>query len=128
MVWVVIGYGVFSLVSVVMLLISIKNIQWFDIVDGYIIIRSPFGVIKRAHLTEIKKVFKIEASIFEIKRVDINRPHIVLCLKKTLKKGSIVDAYNRKEHPYIIIPYTQERENFICSEYTKTCDDELMIK
>ncbi len=126
--WVVIVFGVLSLSFLVMLLISINNIQWFNIFNEYIVVRSPFGIVKRVLISDIKKAFKTKVSIFQIKMTSINRMHIVLCLKKSLTKASIVDAYNRKENPYIIIPYSEEAEIFICSEYSKVCDDKLIIR
>lgn len=126
--WGVIGYGSFALISIVMLLYSIKNIQWFDITDGYIIIYSPFGIIRRAELTQVKKAFKTNVAIYSIKMLSVRRPHIVLCLKKSVAKADADDAYNRKKKPYIIVPYTAETEILICSEYKRICGEELIIK
>ena len=126
--WVVIFCGVLFLACMIMLLHAISNIQWFNISNGYITIHSPFGTIKRVQLSEIKKAFKIKSSIFELKRANINRLCIVLCLKKSISKASIVDAYNAKENPYIIIPYTAETEILICSEYKKTCGEALTVR
>ena len=128
-VWVAIFNGVLALVFTFMLLHAINNIQWFDISDGYISIHSPFGMIKRIQLDEIKKAFKVKASVFEFRRsAHIERLCIVLCLKKSISKTDIVDAYNARENPYIIIPYTAETESWIRSEYKKTCDEELVVK
>ena len=88
--WVVVAFGVLSLSFLVMLLISINNIQWFYILNEYIVVRSPFGIVKRVLISDIKKAFKTKVSIFHIKMTSINRMHIVLCLKKslTLRKNS----------------------------------------
>ncbi|MBP3395729.1 MAG: hypothetical protein J6L87_01025 [Clostridia bacterium] len=80
--WVTIVFSLFFLFSVIMLFVSIKNIQWFKIVDGLITIYCPFRTIKQVRLDEIKKAFKDNAVIFQLKMLGIRRPHIVLCLKK----------------------------------------------
>jgi len=126
--WYVIVCGILSLISIIMLWLAINNVQWFDITDGYITVYSPFRIVKRVHLSDIKIAFKIKASIFNMKAARITRVHMVLCLKKSIIKANITDAYNSKKNPYIIIPYTTETENFICSEYNKVCDDKLIIK
>ncbi len=126
--WGAIGLGIIFLISVTMLLIAAQNMQWFDIADGYITVHSPFGIVKRVQLSDIKKAFKTKASGYNIKALSMNRVHIVLCLKKSITKSSISDAYNRKKNPYIIIPYTTQAENFICSAYNKACEHELIIK
>ena len=126
--WGSVGYFIFFLISVIMLLSSIKNIQWFDITNGYITVYCPFGIIKRVELTRIKKTFKTNATIYNIKTYSVRRPHIVLCLQKSVAKSRIEDAYNRKKKPYIIIPYSTEIETLICTEYKKLCGEELIIK
>ena len=126
--WGVILYGAFFLISAILLLDSIKNIQWFDIASGYITVYSPFGIIQRVHLSKIKKVFKTNAAIWSIRMLVVRREHIVLCLNKSVTKNSINDAYNRKKKPYIIVPYTEEARDLICSEYKKICGEELIIK
>ena len=126
--WGSVGCFIFFLISAIMLLRSIKNIQWFDIANGYITVYCPFGIIKRVELTRIKKTFKTDATIYGIKMHSVSRPHIVLCLQKYVAKSRIEDAYNRKKKPYIIIPYSTEIETLICTEYKKLCGEELIIK
>ena len=48
--WVTIVFSLFFLFSVIMLFVSIKNIQWFKIFDGLITIYCPFGTIKQVRL------------------------------------------------------------------------------
>lgn len=128
-VWVAVFCGILVLVFTLMLLHAINNIQWFHISDGYISIHSPFGMIKRAQLAEIKKVFKIKASVLKLRRsAGIKRLCIVLCLKKSISKADIVDAYNARQNSYIVIPYTAETEIWIRSEYKKACGEELIVK
>jgi len=126
--WAVVGYCVFFLLSTIMLLYSIKNIQWFDITDGYVTVYCPFGMIKRVRLDQIKRAFKTNAVIYSIKMLSVRRPHIALCLKKSVAKADAGDAYNGKKKPYIMIPYSIETEVLICAEYKKLCGDELIIK
>ena len=111
-----------------MLLHSIKNIQWIDITDGYITVHCPFGIIRRVRLNQIKKAFKTNAVIYSIKMLSARRPHIVLCIKKSVAKAGVDDAYNGKKKAYIIIPYSTETEVLICTEYKKLCGEELIIK
>ena len=106
--WVTIVFSLFFLFSVIMLFVSIKNIQWFKIVDGLITIYCPFGTIKQVRLDEIKKAFKDNAVVFQLKMLGIRRPHIVLCLKKSVASKDIRGAYNGSKKPYIIIPHSIE--------------------
>ena len=94
-----VGFGIFFLITIILLLSSIKNIQWFDIANGYITIYCPFGIIKRVGLNKIKKAFKTNATIYSIKMLNIRRPHIVLCLNKSVTKNRVNDAYNEKNKP-----------------------------
>ena len=126
--WVTIVFSLFFLFSVIMLFVSIKNIQWFKIVDGLITIYCPFGTIKQVRLDEIKKAFKDNAVIFQLKMLGIRRPHIVLCLKKSVASKDIRDAYNGSKKPYIIIPHSIEVEYLLLTEYKKICGEELIIK
>ncbi len=126
--WGFVGYFIFFLIVTIMLLDSIKNIQWFDIIDGYITIHCPFGIIRRVRLNQIKKAFKTNAVIYNIKMLSVRRPHIVLCVEKSLTKAGVDDAYNGKKKPYVIIPYSEEIEVLICTEYKKLCGEELIIK
>ena len=64
-------------------------------------------------LNKIKKAFKTNATIYSIKMLNIRRPHIVLCLNKSVTKNRVNDAYNEKNKPYIIIPYWVETEVMI---------------
>ncbi|MBO5785427.1 MAG: hypothetical protein J6V34_00145 [Oscillospiraceae bacterium] len=126
--WGSVGYFIFFLIATIMLLHSIKNIQWIDITDGYITVHCPFGIIRRVRLNQIKKAFKTNAVIYSIKMLSARRPHIVLCIKKSVAKAGVDDAYNGKKKPYIIIPYSTETEVLICTEYKKLCGEELIIK
>ena len=111
-----------------MLLQSVKNIQWFDVANGYITVYCPFGIISRIKLNQIKKAFKTNATIYGIKMLNVMRPHIVLCIKKSVAKADVDDAYNIKKKPYIIIPYSTETEVLVCAEYKKLCGEELVVK
>ena len=126
--WVTNFYSLFLLFSIVMLFVSIKNIQWFKIVDGLLTIYCPFGTIKQVRLDEIKKAFKDNAVIFQLKMLSIRRPHIVLCLKKSVASKDISGAYNGSKKPYIIIPHSIEAEYLLLTEYKKICGEELIIE
>ena len=126
--WVSIFLCIFFFSSFVMLLFSIRNIQWCYIADGYINIYCPFGLIKQVRIDKIKKVFIDNAVIFHLKMTSFRRPHIVLCQKKSIRKADVEDAYNRKKQPYVIIPYSVETANLIRAEYKKVCGEELIIK
>ena len=116
------------LLTVFMLWISIKNIQWFNIRDGYITVYNPFGTIKREHLSEIKKVFTLNAEVWGLKMLVIRRSHLVICVSKSITTNCVNDAYNRKKNAYIIIPRTEKAKNLICYEYKKIKGEELIIK
>ena len=126
--WVTIVYSLFFLLSIIMLFVSIKNIQWFKIVDGLLTIYCPFGTIKQVRLDEIKKAFKDNAVIFQLKMLGIRRPHIVLCLKKSVASKDISGAYNGSKKTYIIIPHSIEAEYLLLTEYKKICGEELIIE
>ena len=126
--WCAVGCGVFLLLSIIMLFCSIKNIQWFNIADGYITVHCPFGIVKRVRLDQIKKAFKTNAVIYSVKMLSVRRPHIALCIKKSVAKAGVDDAYNGKKKPYIILPYSTETEVLICTEYKKLCGEDLIIK
>ena len=126
--WLLIGWGTLFLISIIMLLNSIKNIQWFDIADGYITVYNPFGIVKCMQFFQIKKAFKTNAVIWGLRMLANRREHIVLCLYGSVTKGLVYDAYNRKKNPYVIIPYTEEVKDLICTEYKKICGEELVIK
>ena len=126
--WGTVGCFIFFLIATIMLLDSIKNIQWFDITDGYISVYYPFGIIRCVRLNQIKKAFKTNAVICSIKMHSVRRPHIVLCIKKSVTNASVDNAYNEKKKPYIIIPYSPEIEVLICTEYKKCCGEDLIIK
>ena len=126
--WGSVFYFIFCLIAIIMLLQSVKNIQWFDVANGYITVYCPFGIISRIKLNQIKKAFKTNATIYGIKMLNVMRPHIVLCIKKSVAKADVDDAYNRKKKPYIIIPYSTETEVLVCAEYKKLCGEELVVK
>lgn len=114
-------------VSLLGLYASLKNIQWFDISDGYITVYSPFGLVKSIELAGIQKAFKTNASVLAYKGLSINRVHIVLCLNKHVSHCDVKNAYNSKKQRYIIIPYTVLNEKIILSEYKSFCGSELTI-
>ena len=72
--WVTIVFSLLFLFSVIMLFVSIKNIQWFKIVDGLITIYCPFRTIKQVRLDEIKKAFIDNAVIFQLKMLGLAFP------------------------------------------------------
>ena len=126
--WGTVGYFIFFLFATIMLLHSIKNIQWFVITDGYITVYCPFGIIKRVRINQIKKAFKSNAVICSIKMLSVSRPHIVLCINKSVVNADVENAYNGKKKPYIIIPYLPETEILLYTEYKKLCGEDLIIK
>ena len=61
--WVTIVFSLFFLFSIIMLFVSIKNIQWFKIVDGLITIYCPFGTIKQVRLRQYFEGITKSASV-----------------------------------------------------------------
>lgn len=121
-------WSVFLLLSIFLLFDAIRNVQWFEIRNGSIIVYSLFGMVKCVQFDQIKNAFSVNAVIFRLKTLDFRRPHIVLCLNKSTRKSEIGDAYNRKKRKYIIIPYTEETKLLIQTEYLKYCNQSLEIK
>lgn len=126
--WVAVFCGVFLCIACISLVDSIRNIQWFDVRNGNITVRCPFGIIKSVPLSQIKRAFKTNAVIFYAKGFGVCRPHIVLCLIKSVKKSDIGDSYNRKKNKYIILPHTAETELMIRTEYQKSCNRILIVE
>ena len=124
----ILGWGIIFLIYFVMLLVAIKNIQWFAIANGSITVYSPFGVVKRIQIQSVKRAFKANVAVFSIKSLHVLRPHIVLSLKKSVIKADIEHAYNRKKKTYLVIPYTEKTELLICREYRNVCGCELKIE
>ena len=120
--------GVFLLLSIFLLFDAIRNIQWFKIRNGSIMVYSLFGIVKCVQFDQIKNAFSVNAVIFRLKALAFYRPHIVLCLNKSTRKSEIEDAYNRKKRKYIIVPYTEEMEALLQTEYMKYCNQPLQIK
>ena len=121
-------WSVLLLTSIFLLFDAIRNIQWFKIRNGSIIVYSLFGIVKCVQFDQIKNAFSVNAVIFRSKSLAFYRPHIVLCLNKSTRKSEIEDAYNRKKRKYIIIPYTEETKLLIQKEYLKYCNQSLEIK
>lgn len=120
--------GVFLLLSIFLLFDAIRNVQWFEIQNGSITVSSLFGIVKCVQFDQIKSAFYDNAEIFRLKALSFRRPHIVLCLTKSIIKSNIADAYNRKKRKYIIVPYTEEMEALLQTEYMKYCNQPLQIK
>ena len=121
-------WSVLLLTSIFLLFDAIRNIQWFKIRNGSIIVYSLFGIVKCVQFDQIKNAFSVNAVIFRLKALTFYRPHIVLCLNKSTRKSEIEDAYNRKKRKYIIIPYTEETKILIQTECRKYCNQSLEIK
>lgn len=126
--WWALGWGILLCADCAMLFVSIRDIQWFDVRNGNITVRCPFGIIKSVPLSQIKRAFKTNAVIFYAKGFGVCRPHIVLCLIKSVKKSDIGDSYNRKKNKYIILPNTAETELMIRTEYQKSCNRILIVE
>ena len=121
-------WSVFLCMDIYLLFYAIGNVQWFAIRNGEITVYSPFGIVKRVQFDQIKSAFYDNAEIFRLKALSFRRPHIVLCLTKSVIKSNIADAYNRKKRKYIIVPYTEEMEALLQTEYMKYCNQPLQIK
>ncbi|MBQ8343660.1 MAG: hypothetical protein IJV68_08220 [Clostridia bacterium] len=121
-------YGVLLCIFLFGLFISIKDVQWYKVNNGYITVYCIFGVLKKIQLKEIKTVFKVNAHIFGLKMLAVYRPHIVLSNLKSIRKSNINDAYNNRKNKYIILPYTYTTELLIKEEYQKYNECELIIK
>ena len=126
--WITLTYLLIAAAGLILLVISIMNVQWANINIDKIIVRNIFGTIKEIEYVNIKKAFKTNATIFSLKMLGIHKMYLVLSNNKSLQKSQIVDAYNRRKYKYIIIPFSANVEAMIKAKYkSSTCTD-LEIK
>ncbi len=104
--WWAAAYAVLFLIFAAGLFFTICNIQWIKIDEKYISAYNVFGLIKRFEISQIQTVAKVRETAFGWRHLHKKFSCIVVSRRKT--KPVIVDAYNQKENPYIILPYSEE--------------------
>lgn len=114
--------------SLVLFILDLRKIQWVLVEENKLTVYSLLGKIKQIQMEQITHAFKMNAVVFSLKMTGFYRPCIVICLRKSIKKASVEDAYNRKKQKYMIIADTLENENILKSAYTEQLDQPLEIK
>ena len=114
--------GILSIAS------GIYKIQWVTIDNGVIKVYNIFGLMKEQKMTDIRRVFYLDATVFHLKMLAIKTPCVIVSKKQSLKVCDIEDATNRKKHPYVIIPYRPENVSVLKIAYYEATGTELHIK
>lgn len=126
--WITLIYLLIATTGLILLVVSIMNVQWSNINNDKIIVRNIFGTIKEIEYVNINKVFKTNATIFSLKMLGAHKKYLVLSNYKSLQKSQIADAYNRRKYKYIIIPFCANVETMIKAKYKLTTGADLEIK
>lgn len=126
--WITLFYFLFAAAGLLLLVISIMNVQWANINNDKIVVQNIFGTIKEIEYVNIKKAFKINATIFSLKMLEIHKMYLVLSNYKSLKKSQIEDAYNRRKYKYLTIPFSTNIETMIKAKYKSLTGEDLEIK
>ena len=126
--WITLGYLLFAAAGLFLLVISIINIQWTIIYDDKVVVRNIFGIIKEIEYVNIKKAFITNVTILSLKMLGIHKTYLVLSNYKSLQKSQIEDAYNRRKHKYLMIPFNTNVETIIKEKYKLTTGVDLEIK
>ena len=122
------GYIIFLVIGCAYFFLSLIDLQWFKVIEDKIVVNNIFGLIKEINYINLKKAFVINATIFSIKMLSITKPYLVLSNYKSLQKSQVNDAYNRKKHKYIIIPFSKSVEVMIKTKYKASTGLDLEIK
>lgn len=122
------GYIIFLVIGCAYFFLSLIDLQWFKVIEDKIVVNNIFGLIKEINYINLKKAFVINETIFSIKMLSITKPYLVLSNYKSLQKSQVNDAYNRKKHKYIIIPFSKSVEVMIKTKYKAATGLDLEIK
>lgn len=127
--WIPFGsYIILLVMGYVYFFLSLIDLQWFKVIEDKIVVNNIFGLIKEINYINLKKAFVINETIFSIKMLSITKPYLVLSNYKSLQKSQVNDAYNRKKHKYIIIPFSKSVEVMIKTKYKAATGLDLEIK
>lgn len=118
--WIVIG--------LIITVFAAYNVQFATIEDGYIRVRNLFGLIKEMKLSDIKRAVYADALVVMVKNFQKRRPSIVLSHEKSFRVCDVNGAYNRKKHPYLIIPYTSDSANILKEAYREVTGADLQLE
>ena len=119
--WIVLG--------LIITVFAAYNVQFATIEDGYIRVRNLFGlIIKEMKLSDIKRAVYADALVVMVKNFQKRRPSIVLSHKKSFRVCDVNGAYNRKKHPYLIIPYTSDSANILKEAYREVTGADLQLE
>ena len=103
----------FLVMAIYFFVITLINIQMFKLTNNKIIVKNIFGVIKEVSYSEIKRIEKMDTTVYSLKMMNIKKNSIILFLNKSVKESQIEDAYNRKKNKYIVLPYNKKIYSFI---------------
>ena len=103
----------FLVMAIYFFVITLINIQMFKLTNNKIIVKNIFGVIKEVSYSEIKRIEKMDTTVYSLKMMNIKKTSIILFLNKSVKENQIEDAYNRKKNKYIALPYDEKIYSFI---------------
>ena len=126
--WITLIYLLIAAAGLILLVISIMNVQWTNINNDKIVVKNIFGIIKEIEYKDINKAFKANATIFSLKMLGIHKMYLVLSNYKSLQKSQIEDAYNRRKYKYLIIPFSTNVETTIKAKYKSSMGLDLEIK
>ena len=103
----------FLVMAIYFFVITLINIQMFKLTNNKIIVKNIFGVIKEVSYSEIKRIEKMDTTVYSLKMMNIKKNSIILFLNKSVKESQIEDAYNRKKNKYIVLLYNKKIYSFI---------------
>lgn len=127
-VWIIIGYGLLLCASLGFMTCSLYNIQWIKIDGARLIVYSIFGRVKEYDLTNTKRAFLVDVMAFSLKGIRKTTPCLVLTTRKSFRASGVEHAFNRKKHPYVIVPYTAENLITLEELYMNATGNELEVK
>lgn len=103
----------FLVMAIYFFVITLINIQMFKLTNNKIIVKNIFGVIKEVSYSDIKRIEKMDTTVYSLKMMNIKKNSIILFLNKSVKESQIEDAYNRKKNKYIVLLYNKKIYSFI---------------
>lgn len=118
--WIVLG--------LIIMAFAVYNVQFATIENGYIRVRNLFGVVKEMKLSDIKRAVYADALVVMVKNFQKRRQSIVLSHNKSFRVCDVNGAYNRKKHPYLIIPYTSDSANILKEAYREVTGADLQLE
>ena len=114
--------------GLIIMAFAVYNVQFATIENGYIRVRNLFGVVKEMKLSDVKRAVYTDALVVMVRNFQKRRPSIVLSHNKSFRVCDVNGAYNRKKHPYLIIPYTSDSVNILKEAYREVTGADLQFE